>query len=203
MEPPMKKTIRIFIMTVSLLSLGLLANGSAAAAPETASQSGLPADTPAEAPAEIQADTQLEQDIQSLKKDVLQLNKNLFILEEDLLFPANTQFSVFISMDSGQLFALDSVQLKIDDKVVANHLYTERELHALQRGGVQRLYIGNLASGKHEIIAIYTGKGPNKRDYRRGQTIDIEKGSDPQFIELQIIDDPTKEQPVFKTRIWE
>ncbi|MBC8209724.1 MAG: AraC family transcriptional regulator [Gammaproteobacteria bacterium] len=145
----------------------------------------------------------MQQNIQDLKNDVLKLNKNLFILEEDLLFPANTQFSVFLSMDSGKLFTLDSVQLKIDEKVIASHLYTERELEALKRGGVQRLYIGNLASGKHEIIAIFSGKGPNKRDYRRGENIQIEKGSDPQFIELQIIDDPSKEQPLFKTRIWE
>jgi len=149
------------------------------------------------------AATALQQSIQDLKNDVLKLNKNLFILEEDLLFPANTQFSVFLSMDSGKLFTLDSVQLKIDEKVIASHLYTERELEALKRGGVQRLYIGNLASGKHEIIAIFSGKGPNKRDYRRGENIQIEKGSDPQFIELQIIDDPTKEQPIFKTRVWE
>ena len=106
-------------------------------------------------------------------------------------------------MDSGQLFTLDSVQLKIDDKMIAAHLYTERELDALKRGGVQRLYIGNLASGKHEITAIFSGKGPNNRDYRRGESIEIEKGSDPQFVQLQIIDDPSKEQPVFKTQIWE
>jgi len=147
--------------------------------------------------------TELQQNIQELKKDVLKLNRNLFILEEDLLFPSNTQFSVFLSIDSGQLFTLDSVQLKVDNKVIANHLYTERELAALKRGGVQRLFIGNLASGEHEIIAIFTGKGPNQRDYRRGETITIEKGSDPQFIELQIIDDPGKEQPQFNARIWE
>jgi hypothetical protein len=147
--------------------------------------------------------TELEASIQGLKNDLLKLNKNLFILEEDLLFPANTQFSVFLSMDSGQLFTLDSVQLKIDDKMIAAHLYTERELDALKRGGVQRLYIGNLASGKHEITAIFSGKGPNNRDYRRGESIEIEKGSDPQFVQLQIIDDPGKEQPVFKTQIWE
>ncbi len=147
--------------------------------------------------------TELQQSIQDLKKDVLKLNRNLFILEEDLLFPSNTQFSVFLSMDSGQLFSLDAVQLKLDNKVIANHLYTERELGALKRGGVQRLYIGNLASGNHEIIAIFTGKGPNDRDYRRGETITIDKGSDPQFIELQIIDNPSKEQPDFKSRIWE
>ena len=106
-------------------------------------------------------------------------------------------------MNAGQLFTLDAVQLKVDNKVITNHLYTEREIAALKRGGVQRLFIGNLASGKHEIIAIFTGKGPNNRDYRRGETISIEKGSDPQFIELQIIDDAGKEQPIFKARIWE
>jgi len=147
--------------------------------------------------------TELQQSIQDLKKDVLKLNRNLFILEEDLLFPSNTQFSVFLSLDSGQLFTLDAVQLKIDNKVIANHLYTERELDALKRGGIQRLYIGNLASGEHEIIAIYTGKGPSDRDYRLGKTLTIEKGVDPQFIELQIIDDPSKEQPKFNARIWE
>lgn len=171
------------IHLIFILSLSLIFNGSSAYAEE--------------------AETELQQNIQQLKKDVLKLNRNLFILEEDLLFPANTQFSVFLSMDAGQLFALDSVQLKINDVVLANHLYTERELSALRRGGVQRLYIGNLASGEHEIIAIFIGKGPNNRDYRRGETVKIEKASDPLFVELQIIDDPVKEQPVFKTRVWE
>ena len=147
--------------------------------------------------------TELQQNIQDLKKEVLKLNRNLFILQEDLLFPANTQFSVFVSVDSGKLFDLDSVQLKIDNKVIANHLYTERELAALKRGGVQRLYMGNLASGKHEIIALFIGKGPSGRDYRRGETITIEKGSEPQFVELQLIDDASKEQPEFNARIWE
>jgi len=150
-----------------------------------------------------EAKTELQKDIQDLKKDVLKLNRNLFILEEDLLFPANTQFSVFLSMNSGKLFTLDSVQLKIDDKVLASHLYTERELSALSRGGVQRLYIGNLSSGEHEIIAIFIGKGPSARDYRRGKTIKIEKNSDPLFVELKIIDDATKEQPAFEAHIWE
>jgi len=120
-----------------------------------------------------------------------------------LLFPANTQFSVFLSMDAGQLFALDSVELKIDDKNIANHLYTERELSALKRGGVQRLYLGNLPSGKHEVVAVFTGVGPKGRDYRRGKTIVIEKTTEPQFVEFVITDDPAKEQPQFDARIWE
>lgn len=145
----------------------------------------------------------LDADIEALKKEVLSLNRDLFILEEDLLFPANTQFSIFLSMDSGALFSLDSVQLKIDDKNIANHLYTERELAALKRGGVQRLYIGNLPAGEHEIIAIFTGIGPKGRDYRRGESIKIEKTTEPQFVEFLIQDDTGKEQPQFDVRVWE
>ncbi|MCP4389368.1 MAG: AraC family transcriptional regulator [Gammaproteobacteria bacterium] len=145
----------------------------------------------------------LDADIEALKKEVLSLNRDLFILEEDLLFPSNTQFSVFLSMDSGALFSLDSVQLKVDDKNIANHLYTERELAALKRGGVQRLYIGNLPSGEHEIVAFFTGVGPKGRDYRRGESIVIEKTTEPQFVEFLITDDTGKEQPQFDVRVWE
>ena len=145
----------------------------------------------------------LDAEIKALKKEMLSLNRDLFILEEDLLFPPNTQFSVFLSMDAGALFSLDSVQLKINDKNIANHLYTERELTALKRGGVQRLYIGNLPSGEHEIVAIFTGVGPSGRDYRRGESVVIEKTTEPQFVELMIADDTGKEQPQFDVRVWE
>lgn len=145
----------------------------------------------------------LDNRIQDLKKEVLELNRDLFILEEDLLFPANTQFTIFLSMDLGKLFALDSVEVKINDKLVASHLYTERESKALYRGGVQRLHIGNLPTGKHEMIAYFTGKGPHNRDYRRGTTLIINKSSAPQYIELRITDNDSKLQPDFSVKVWE
>ena len=145
----------------------------------------------------------LEKQVQDLKKEVLDLNKELFILEEDLLFPANTQFSIFLSMDIGQLFDLDSVEINVDGKNISNHLYTEREINALKRGGVQRIYLGNITSGKHELVAFFTGKGPSKRDFKRGTTIEIEKTSSPLFVELKIIDNLSKQQPEFQTKVWE
>lgn len=145
----------------------------------------------------------LEKQVQNIKQQVLNLNKELFILEEDLLFPANTQFSIFLSMDIGELFELDSVEINLDGKNISNHLYTEREINALKRGGVQRIHIGNIASGKHELVAFFTGKGPSKRNYKRGTTIEIEKTSSPLFVELKIIDNLTKQQPEFTTKVWE
>jgi len=147
--------------------------------------------------------SKIDTQIQDIKKQVLEINRDLFILEEELLYPSNTQFSVFLSLDSGNLFTLDSVQIRIDDKVVANHLYTEREIAALRRGGVQRIFIGNITSGNHELVAYFVGQGPNKRDYRRGTTKTFDKSTDPLFMELKIIDNHIKEQPEFKVKIWE
>ena len=145
----------------------------------------------------------LDEEVQALKKEVLDLNRELFVLEEELLFPANTQVAVFVSMDVGEFFALDSVTLKIDDKEVANYLYTEREAQALLKGGVHRVFIGNLKAGEHELVALFTGQGPNQRDYRRGATIKLEKGVGAKYVELKISDKAVKAQPEFIVKEWE
>ena len=145
----------------------------------------------------------LDEETQDLKKQVLDLNRDLFLLEEELLFPSNTQTAVFVSMDVGEFFGLDSVELKIDNKDVANYLYTERESEALLKGGVQRLFIGNLKAGEHELVAVFTGQGPHTRDYRRAASLVFEKGIGPKYIELTISDRETKQQPEFLVKEWE
>jgi len=142
-------------------------------------------------------------EVQDLKGAVLDLNRELFMLEEELLYPANTQVAVFVSMDVGEFFALDSVQLKLDGKPVTNYLYTEREVAALQRGGVQQLFTGNLKTGEHELVAIFTGVGPHGRDYRRGATLTFDKQIGTKFVELKISDKLSKRQPEFYVREWE
>ena len=191
----------------------------AAAAPANAAPPSAPASTPATPPAGADAaatppaadaaadaapDTRgLDTEVQSLKKDVVDLNRDLFVLEEELLFPANTQVAVFLSMDVGDFFALDSVQLKIDQKEVINYLYTPREVEALLRGGVHRLYLGNLKVGKHELVAFFSGKGPNDRDYKRGANLSFEKGIGAKYLELKINDRQRKQQPEFEIKDWE
>jgi hypothetical protein len=145
----------------------------------------------------------LDQDIQGLKKDVVDLNRDLFVLEEELLFPANTQVAVFVSMDVGDFFLLDSVTLKIDQKEVANYLYTPREVEALNKGGVHRLYVGNLKAGQHELVAFFSGQGPHERDYRRGATIRFQKGIGAKYLELKINDRQRRQQPEFEIKDWE
>ena len=145
----------------------------------------------------------LDQDVQTLKKEVLDLNRDLFLLEEELLFPANSQVAFFVSMDVGEYFELDSVNIKIDGKEVANYLYTAREADALIRGGVHRVHMANLKTGDHELVAIFTGKGPHVRDYRRGATMRFDKGIGAKYLELEITDRVKKQQPEFAIKEWE
>lgn len=145
----------------------------------------------------------LDSEVQSLTQDVVDLNRDLFMLEEELLFPANTQVAVFVSMDVGTFFALDSVKILLDGKEVTNYLYTQREADALLRGGVHRVWLGNLKAGKHEMTAFFTGKGPHDRDYKRGATLEIDKGVGARYVELKISDRARQLQPEFIVKEWE
>jgi len=170
---------------------------AAASAPAAAASAAPAVPTPGAAPAG------LDQRVQDIKAEVIRLNRDLLVLEEELLFPAGTQVALFVSMDVGKLFELESVQIKLDDKVIASHLYTPLEVQALHRGGVQRIFVGNLKAGEHAIDAFFTGRGPHTRDYKRGVTLKFDKGTEPKYIELRIKDSLAKLQPEFEVKVWQ
>jgi hypothetical protein len=223
--PPIIKSFRrvsvAMVFAMAILALPAFAQDPQAAPPADPATAAPAAEAPAadaaptdaaapaegtEAPAtgEPPADTRaLDETVQDLKKDVVDLNKELFVLEEELLFPANTQVAVFVSMDIGEFFALDSLSLKIDNKEVANYMYTPREAEALLKGGVHRVYLGNLKVGEHQLVAFFEGKGPNERDYKRGANIKFEKGVGAKYLELKITDRQRKAQPEFAIKDWE
>ena len=153
--------------------------------------------------APVSAPVAVSADLEDLKKSLLKLKRDLVILEEDLLFPASSQVAVYLSMDVGDLFALDAVTLKMNGKQVHHHLYTEKQVDALYRGGVQKLYVGNVKQGKNRVTAFFTGRGPNGRDYRRAATIDFEKSFEPTFVELAIADSEANYQPEFSASLSE
>ena len=211
----MLKLTRAALLALGLCAAAAFSPAFAADAPAAAASAPLPVDVSAAMPAvgaapapaasasEPAPSGNLDDRVQQTKADVIRLNRDLLVLEEELLFPANTQVAVFVSMDVGLLFDLDSVQVKLDDKVVTNYLYTPLEVQALHRGGVQRLYLGDLKAGSHEIVAFFTGKGPHDRDYKRATTIKFDKSTEPKYIELQIKDVQQKLQPEFDVKVWQ
>ena len=138
----------------------------------------------------------LDEQVQDIKKDVLNLTSELTRLEEKLLYPSNTQVSLFISMNKGDDFRLDSVQVKLDEKVVAQHLYSFRELEALQQGGVQRLYTGNIKTGEHALVVSFIGKAPAGGEYKRSASYTVVKDVGPRFVEIKIAGPDVSQQDI-------
>jgi len=141
-------------------------------------------------------------DIEQIKKEVLKLNRELFILEEDLLFPASTQVAVFVSVDIGRFFTIDSVELKINDKDVAGFLYTQRQRESLEQGGIQQLFKGNLKTGQHELTAIFIGVDHEKRTVKRAVSYQFEKEDDAVMIELKVEDNTRNFQAQVNVEEW-
>lgn len=155
-----------------------------------------------EQPEAVNDNRSTSEKLEALKQDVIAVNRDLFILEEDLLFPASTQVAVYFSVDIGYFFALDNLKLKIDDKQVTHHLYTEKDVDALYRGAIQKAYIGNINSGKHELVAIIVGTGPHNRAYRKAVSFSFEKTTGAKAIEIQLRDDSGKMQPTLNVVEW-
>ena len=128
----------------------------------------------------------LDEQVQEIKTDVLGIAAELNQLEEKLLYPSDTQVAIFISVAENEKFRLDSVAIELNGKAVANHLYTFKELEALQDGGVQRIYTGNVTTGDHALQVTFTGKTPGGSDIRETQDFTVTKSVGPKIVELTL-----------------
>lgn len=136
----------------------------------------------------------LDAELQQFKKDMLDVNKRLLIMEEELLFPANAQLTVFLSLDVGRFLVPDSVTIEINGTPMQSHLYTKREVDALKRGAVQRLLTTIVKPGVHSITAVVAGTDVHGREVRRGATTQFTKEDAQHFLYLRIVDDTRSQQ---------
>lgn len=127
----------------------------------------------------------LDEQVQEVKTDVLSIAADLGRLEERLLYPSNTQVAVFVAAPD-DAFRLDSVQLEIDGEPVAHYIYSFKELEALQSGGVQRLYTGNLATGEHQLNVSYSGKLKSGKEFTRTNQFVFDKSVEPKMLGLTL-----------------
>jgi hypothetical protein len=128
----------------------------------------------------------LDEQVQEIKGDVLGIGAELNQLEEKLLYPSNTQVAVFASLVSGETFRLDSVEIQLDGKPVAHHLYSFKELEALQKGGVQRIYTGNVRSGEHDLQVLVIGKTGGGADFQKSERFKVNKDVGPKIVEISL-----------------
>ena len=127
----------------------------------------------------------LDEQVQEIKSDVLSIAAELNQLEERLIYPSNTQLAIFVAFDEGETFRLDAVQIQINGELAAHHIYSFKELEALTEGGVQRIYMGNLSTGSHEMDVSVIGKQGDKA-YTAAQSFTFDKGIDPSLLGITL-----------------
>ena len=130
----------------------------------------------------------LDEQVQEIKSDVLRISAELHQLEENLLYPSNTQVAVFLSLVSHDDFRLDSVEIQLGGKPVAHYIYTFKELEALQKGGVQRVYTGNIRTGDHDMQVTVAGKSSDGANYRKVDKFTLNKNVGPKIVEISLTD---------------
>jgi hypothetical protein len=128
----------------------------------------------------------LDEQVQEIKSDVLSIAAELGQLEEKLLYPSNTQVAVFVSLAAGETFRLDSVEIQLNGAPVSHHIYTFKELEALRKGGVQRIYTGNIRSGEHDLQVAVMGKSSGGTDFQKTESFKLNKDVGPKIVELSL-----------------
>ena len=130
----------------------------------------------------------LDEQVQEIKTDVISIAAELNKLEEKLLYPTDTQVAIFVSVAGGEKFRLDAVDIQLDGKSVAHHLYTFKELEALQKGGVQRIHVGNVRTGEHALHVTVIGKSEGGSDFKREESFTVTKNIGPKLVGVVLAD---------------
>jgi hypothetical protein len=143
----------------------------------------------------------LDEQVQEVKSDVLSIAAELNQLEERLLYPSNTHLAVFVALAKGETLRLDAVQIQIDGQPAARYIYSFKELEALQKGGVQRIYTGNIATGEHEIEVSLSGKLASGKDYSQTERFPFTKAIEPKLIGVTLAG-PDSGKPAINFGAW-
>jgi hypothetical protein len=166
--PPAGRCVRVVAYTMLLLLLGWASTDAVARDASRDQMKGL------------------DEQVQEIKSDVLSIAAELDGLEERLLYPSNTQVAVFVELDEGDEFRLDSVQIQLNGNLVAHHIYSFKELEALQKGGVQRIFTGNVPTGEHELEVVVAGKLGSGKDFSNVETFRFSKDVEPKLVGITL-----------------
>src|SRR5215472_1716920 len=138
----------------------------------------------------------LDEQVQQTKSDVLSIAAEMNQLEEKLLYPSGTQVAIFVALAKGDELRLDAVRLQIDGQLVAHYIYSAKELEALRKGGVQRIYVGNVAKGDHQLNVLVDGKLKSGADFNRTEHFTFHKEVKPKLVELTVAGPDSGSTPV-------
>ncbi len=190
----MRNTAHWWVVIGLVLALSFAALGALQAAPvpgDNQTETKAPDSTP-----DQQQMRGLDEQVQEVKSDVLSIAAELNQLEEKLLYPSGTQVAIFVALAKGDQMRLDAVRLEIDGQLVAHYIYSAKELEALRKGGVQRIYVGNVTTGDHQLNVLVDGKLKAGADFNRTEHFTFHKEVKPKFVELTMAGPDAGKTPI-------
>jgi hypothetical protein len=182
----MKTTACLSIVIGLVLAFSSAELGGLRAAPVSEDKKSAPSGDKGTASLDPQQMRGLDEQVQEVKSDVLSISQELSRLEEKLLYPSGTQAAIFVALAKGDQMRLDSVRLQIDGQLVTQHIYSAKELEALRKGGVQRIYIGNVATGDHQLEVLVDGKLEDGKDFSCTEHLTFRKEVKPKLVGLTL-----------------
>ena len=188
----MKSRAHLSVMSALVLAISFVAFSPLHAAPVQGDKSAERKDTKkteqkaAAATPDQRQMRDLDEQVQQTKSDVLSIAAELNQLEEKLLYPSGTQVAIFVALAKGDELRLDAVRVQIDGQLVAHYIYSAKELEALRKGGVQRIYVGNVATGDHKLNVLVDGKLKSGGDFNRADHFTFRKEVKPKLVELTV-----------------
>jgi len=145
----------------------------------------------------------LDQEIQAMKMEVLSLADDLALLDSGILSIAGNPLTVYLSLDVDEGFELEAVDLEMDGKFAARREFNERTLKALNAGGIRRLLVKNLPTGKYALKAALYGKVGKGKQHTSNVSFTVQKSDTPKTIELKIVNYRQKYVPEITVEEWE
>jgi len=127
----------------------------------------------------------LDEQVQEIKTDVLAISAELNQLEEKLIYPSDTQLAFFVSVNNGSKFEPDAIKIRLDDKDVAHYIYSYKEVEAMHKGGIQRVFVGNVRTGQHKLEITMIGKDGGSRSKDSANHV-FTKQVGPQIVEIKL-----------------
>jgi hypothetical protein len=182
----MKNTMRLSIVICLVLAFSFAELSTLHAATMSGDKNTAPSGEKNTAPLDQQQMRGLDEQVQGVKSDVLSISQELSRLEEKLLYPSGTQVAIFVALAKGDQMRLDSVRLQIDGQLVTQHIYSAKELEALRKGGVQRIYVGNVATGDHQLEVLVDAKLDDGKDFSRTEHLTFRKEVKPKLVGLTL-----------------
>src|SRR5213082_67004 len=182
----MKITARLSIVISLALAFSSAELVGLRAAPVSEDKKASPSADKSTASLDQQQMRGLDEQVQEVKSDVLSISQELSRLEEKLLYPSGTQVAIFVALAKGDQMRLDSVRLQIDGQLVTHHIYSAKELEALRKGGVQRIYVGNVSTGDHQLEVLVDAKLQDGKDFSRTEHLTFRKEVKPKLVGLTL-----------------